>query len=359
MALKFKPQLIGNFGSGVIPDWHKLIKEPKDYLVSTKKDGNCILLENGISKGRSLKGSPSKRVQEMAKAFHKKYNIDGIVHGEFYAEGFTFPEIQHFYSTVDISSPSKINEYQNLWEKTNGGTETYQSVHKNRIVEKRWEFLGRDPEWLTTWHDELKFHIFDYFNGDQNLNKEDRYFAIDDIIEEDCDLALVIPQYEFKSVADIIEYCQYEISSGYEGLVISHKHSPYKFGRHTIKSGMVFKMKDDLNEWDAVILSVEEGTQIKEGVERTLNELGRSVTSGKQDDRKPNGKAKGFRVELENGKEMIVSLKGYTDGEKVALLVYADKYVGKTIRFTGMHPVKKNGVPRHAHFTKGNFRDSK
>lgn len=359
MGVKFKPQLIANFGSGVIPNWHKLIKKADQYLVSTKKDGNCILLENGECKGRSLKKSPSKKIQEMAKAFHKKYNIDGIVHGEFFAHGFTFPEIQHFYSTVDIASPSKIKEYEREWEKTNGGTESYQSVSKGRIVEKHWEFPGRDPEWLATWHEELKFHIFDYFDGDQNKTKEDRYFTIDDIIKEDCQLAIVIPQYEFDSVDNIIEFCQDEINLGYEGIVISHKESTYKFGRHTIKSGMVFKMKNDLNEWDAVILNVEEGTEIKPGVERTINELGRSVTSGKQGDRRPNGKAKGFKVKLENNKEMIVSLKGYTDGEKVALLVYADKYIGKTIRFTAMHPVKKSGVPRHAHFTKGNFRDSK
>ena len=44
---------------------------------------------------------------------------------------------------------------------------------------------------------------------------------------------------------------------------------------------------------------------------------------------------------------------------KKNLFLNKKDYIGKIIRFTGMAPVKEGGVPRHAHFTKGNFREEK
>tara|TARA_R110000803_G_scaffold210835_1_gene284197 strand:+ start:63070 stop:64149 length:1080 start_codon:yes stop_codon:yes gene_type:complete len=356
----FKPQLLTGFGSGIVPDWEKILKHPiEDYLVSSKKDGVRQGNYLKLAKGRSLKPCKSIRVQEMQQKLHEKYKLTGVVESEFYAEGFTFPEIMHFYTTEDIASREKIAEYQREWEKTNGGTESYSAISKGQIVEKFWEFPGRTPEWLAEWHPELKFHIFDYFDGDLKTTKIDRYFNIQNIIDVDCEFATVLPQYEFDDLESLIEFCQEEIENGNEGAVIMHKHSGYKYGKVSLRSGVGYKYKDDLKQYDGVILSVGEGTQVKDGVEKTRNELGHSVTSGKKDDREPNGKAKGFKVLLEDGKEMVVSLKGYTDGEKVGLLHNSGKYIGLTIRFTGMPPVKENGVPRHAHFTKGNFRDQK
>lgn len=37
-------------------------------------------------------------------------------------------------------------------------------------------------------------------------------------------------------------------------------------------------MKEDKNEYDGEVLDILEGTAVKEGVARTTNELGRSVT---------------------------------------------------------------------------------
>jgi hypothetical protein len=49
-------------------------------------------------------------------------------------------------------------------------------------------------------------------------------------------------------------------------------------GRHSLNSGMAYKIKDNL-QFDGVILSLEEGTEVIEGVDKKINELGRSVTS--------------------------------------------------------------------------------
>jgi hypothetical protein len=58
-----------------------------------------------------------------------------------------------------------------------------------------------------------------------------------------------------------------------------HKNSSYKMGRHSLNSGMAYKIKEDNLQFDGVILSLEEGTEVIEGVDKKINELGRSVTS--------------------------------------------------------------------------------
>jgi hypothetical protein len=50
-------------------------------------------------------------------------------------------------------------------------------------------------------------------------------------------------------------------------------------GRHSLNSGMAYKIKEDNLQFDGVILSLEEGTEVIEGVDKKINELGRSVTS--------------------------------------------------------------------------------
>ena len=106
-------------------------------------------------------------------------------------------------------------------------------------------------------------------------------------------------------------------------------------------------MKDDANEYDGVIVDILEGTQIKEGVERSINELGRSTTSKKKDDRESSGMAKGFLIHYE-GKEFTVGLKGFDNEAKKEMLQNKDKYVGRHFKYSAMAPVKD--LPRHAYF---------
>jgi hypothetical protein len=49
-------------------------------------------------------------------------------------------------------------------------------------------------------------------------------------------------------------------------------------GRHSLNSGMAYKIKEDNLQFDGDSV-VEEGTEVIEGVDKKINELGRSVTS--------------------------------------------------------------------------------
>jgi hypothetical protein len=108
-------------------------------------------------------------------------------------------------------------------------------------------------------------------------------------------------------------------------------------------------------EYDGVVIDILQATSIKDGVERTTNELGRSVTSKKKDDREASGLAKGFVVEYEGLGTFTVGLKGFSNEAKRKLLKNKSQYIGRHLKYKAMAPVLN--FPRHAYFDC--WRDSK
>ena len=344
----FKPQLLPNNPVGEAMDWEVLLGDTiEDYFCSIKEDGARVELQyDTMVKGRSLKVIPNKHIQRMHEEMQDSIGMyGGIIEAEFFAPGMTFSEIMHFFKTEDIESEHTRVKYDKLWAKTGGD------------VAKGWKYPGRDVEFLTTWHDELKFYAFDYFLQN-NTSKYERNAMLEDIVDSaESQHLTIIKQHSFKNLEMMYHLYDQAKMRNSEGLVLIHKDSPYKCGRWSLKSKMAYKIKEDNLEFDAQIVAVEESTIAREGAEKTVNELGRSVTSKLKEDRVPSGMAKGFSVQMEDGRSLTVSLKGYDHPARVELLENASDYVGKWIKFTGMAPVKEGGVPRHAHFEFGNMRD--
>jgi ATP-dependent DNA ligase len=344
----FKPQLLPNNEAGTTMEWDTLLTNVPDWLFSEKLDGARVEIpHSGPVLGRSLKPIPNVFIQEMADQIRSVITIptDFVLEAEFFAYGMTFSEIMHFFKTEDIQSDKTIKKYL---KDTSG-------------------YPGRDSDWLTTWHPELKFYAFDLVNTkNPNESKWQRVLNLRGICDAygkcvENGILKFIPQWTFDDIDQVYQAYDQSILHGNEGLVCIKKTATYKYGRHTLKSNLAYKIKEDNLEFDGKILDVVEGTMAKEGTEKTINELGRSVTSKLQEDREPSGLAKGFEVLMEDGNTLIVSLKDFDHSDRRYLLSSEGKaqYVGKWIKFTGMAPVKAGGCPRHAHFTKGNIRDDK
>lgn len=368
MKKQFKPELIPNSKTGEEFCLKENIKVPSEYLYSLKHDGGRVeIFADGPGLSRELKVLASKHIQEMVKEIQEATKIVGghIIECEFYAPNMTFSEIMHFFKSSDVTSEKKKKHWAKEWKKTNGGTSTYTKTKNGQPYEQGWEFPGRTPEWLTTWHPELKLYAFNML--DLSAMDQDKELR-------DNNLKFTVNLYKHNNLNDNLRYVEQKVldteneiqrmyddavESGEEGIVAVRLDSLYKFGRHTLKSGNIFKIKEDKLQFDGVIIGVEEATEAREGAEKTINELGRSKTSQLKEDRIPSGLAKGFMVRMEDGREFTVSLNDYNNDEKKALLLNAEDYIGKWIRFTGMAPVKHGGMPRQARFTKGNFRDAK
>lgn len=215
------------------------------------------------------------------------------------------------------------------------------------------KFRGKDIEFLTTFHEDLKFWAFDFIITDRPELKtfEERWaVAVARLAPYDLPLFYVkMPEDLLIKTYDELDLAyQTALDEGYEGLVLIHKDHIYKYGRSRLKAGTIFKMKEDKEEYDGIVIGVEESTVVKDGVEKTINELGRSKTSKKKGDRVPSGMAKGFLVEYEGLGTFCVNLNGFDHEARKEVFDNQEKYIGRHFKYTGMKPVKD--FPRHAYF---------
>ena len=341
---QFKPDLIPNNPKDGSFDMDGAIMKNggyDQYRINFKKDGCRLQLIEGTVLSRSLKSPGSKLVVERFQALAdkcKELNIS--LDGEFYMHGLKFNAIFRFFSKADVTKP----DYKKKLEK-----------EKAKNPEKfKDDYDDLDIDFLTTFHKDLKFHLFDgiVLNASEDVGYSERMKEILKRLEpfkEDFEDIIKIPgMLTMESKTGVENLYEMALKKGWEGLVLTHKDHKYKFGKNTLKQGTILKMKDDAIEYDGVVLDVLEATKAKDGTEKTVNELGRSVTSKKKDDREKSGLAKGFLVDFENVGTFKVSLNGFDNEEKAELLTNKGEYVGRHFKYTAMKPVKD--FPRSAFF---------
>jgi hypothetical protein len=117
----------------------------------------------------------------------------------------------------------------------------------------------------------------------------------------------------------------------------------YKFGRSTVNEASCYKVKPYI-EKSAIIKGVVQATRVDVNAEKTINELGRSVTSKKKDDRILIEKAAAFTVDY-NGIDLKVVIAA-SDIEKEDIWENKEKYIGCEVLFKSMDVGAKD-LPRH------------
>lgn len=323
------------------------------YIATLKKDGCRLQLIDGKVLTRSLKEPKSNLVVSRFKEISERLAAVGVaVDGEFYKHGLKFNEIFRFFSKADVTDPA----YKKKLEK---------ELAKNPEKFKK-DYEGRDIEFLTTFPDDLKIWIFDGIIVDApGLTRyQDRMIELSHRVRKaglERHIHIEMPTfYDIQNEDTLESLFQDALEDGWEGLVLTHRGHEYKYGRNSLSQGTLLKLKNDALEYDGVVLDVLEATQVKDGVEKSVNELGRSVTSKKVGDRESSGMAKAFLVEFFNDKgdsvgEFSVGLKGFDNTDKTDLLENKSKYIGRHFTYTAMEPVRD--FPRHAYFR--NWRDDK
>lgn len=352
----WKPQKLPNDASGEVIDIEARFQDIAAWLLSQKYEGVRSELIDGQSFSREMNLSPNIEIQRMADKFFDHSGSEGIIEAEFFAPGMNFSEISHFYKTEDVTSKKTMAKYNLLWKKTAGGTQSYKATVKGVIVDKFWPYPGRDLAWVTSWHPELKFYMFDHVYENDTRTKEERY--ADMYIEwmsgrTSTDQTSLIAQWTPKRIDCIYQAYDEVMVDGGEGLVAMKKKSLYKPGRITLASSQGFKIKDNNVEFYGTIISVEEGTIAREGSVKTVSHFGRSKTSQLKEDRIPSGLAKGFMVKWEgDGREFLVPIAGFDHPARIQMLNHPTPWIGKRIKFVGMHPTKIGGLPRSVHYTR-------
>jgi len=283
------------------------IKYP--LLASTKLDGIRTIFINGKMLSRSLKEIPNKQLQEKfqpLKDFSKVHNV--ILDGEIYGHGLTFQQITHFVMTEDLEHEQLPNE--------------------------------------------LKFNCFDCIYKDQiDMEFWTRIVYCNKLEIEFPLLVFTLIQQEVRNQQDTEELFENVLKDGFEGLILKNPQSKYKFGRATLKSGDMYKVKPFLT-FDAKIIRVEE--RMENTSESYKNELGDSQKHHCKDAMIPTGIAACFVVNYE-GQEQKVCLTGLESFRK-EIWNNKENYIGKEIEFKGMLVGAKDLV-RHPTFIR--FRNDK
>jgi hypothetical protein len=349
----FKPNLVPNNpkdGSFTEQERQALIDKNgglSGYYAVYKKDG-CRMQLGVCDKilTRSLKEPKSELVkQRFAELNQICLDLNIALDGEFYMHGLKFNEIFRFFSKSDVTSEKYKEKFIKEFKKD-----------PEKFIK---DYNGRTVQFLTTLHEGLKFWLFDGIIIDRPdlVGYKERMQEIYKRLLNAFPGEEIYDKLKYLEIPDLIEFTEEDsidslyleaLDFGFEGLIIIHKDHEYKMGRTRLSQGTILKVKDDAQEFDGVILDVEEGTKIKEGVERGKNELGRSTTSKKKGDREPSGKAKGFVVQFKDLGTFTVALRGFNDASKIELLKNKDKYIGRHFKYTAMPPTKD--FPRHAFF---------
>jgi DNA ligase-1 len=280
-------------------------------LASYKLDGIRCIFKDGKMYSRALKDFPNvqlwNRFGQLARLAKEK-NI--ILDGELLAKSLTFNELSGITRQLDKELP-----------------------------------------------DDLFFYCFDcIINNFFNEPFADRFINAQKLITQiEERYAMSLSQNCIAESNDIQKLYEEALAWGCDGLILRDPKGRYKFGRGTIKEGLIYKMKP-FQTFDAKIIGIIQSTEVREGAEKKINELGRSVTSKKKNDRVLIEKASAFVV-IYKGKELKVTI-AMTDEEKEEVWKNKKKYIGRMIEYKGMLVgAKENGLPRHPTFIR--MRDDK
>lgn len=284
-------------------------------LASYKLDGiRCIFLKGEIV-SRSLKPIQNKQLKEKLEPI-RRYSEENnlILDGEIYGLDLTFQAITKFVMTQDFEDPKSIKKHGEV----------------------------------LTIPEELKFYCFDCITND-NLDEPyiDRIKQVEKAEKEFKDIFVTVQNYWLDLPCQVDKIFNNALGNGYEGLILREIMGRYKCGRGTIKEGIIYKVKP-FRTFDAVVKEITQGTVVDPKAEKKVNELGRSVTSNKKDDRLLVDKIRDFVVDY-NGHELKVASSSLTHKEREEYWEKREELIGKTIEYKGMLVGAKD-VPRHPVF---------
>jgi len=289
-------------------------------LASTKMDGCRLLFKQGKIVTRSLKPLPNIQLNqkfEYIRKYSEKNNL--ILDGELFSPGVPFQFIVSCFMTEDYNAKQSI---------------------------KKWTELCQEHDYFITREEvfsKLMFYCFDIIaNEDNTFPFRGRWPTCHTLAKHFPDIMVGVNQRLVINKKEVESYFEEVLKDGFEGLILRNPESLYKFGRATIKENIAYKLKP----WatiDSKIIGFIQATQVNEDAEKTVNELGRSRTSKRQEDRHTIDKAQAFVVDF-NGKELSVPI-AMPDEKKEYIWQHQDEYLNKYVEYKYM-TVGMKDLPR-------------
>ena len=297
------------------------IREDITYpiIASIKKDGiRCGINSERIC-SRSLKDIPNVQINTLLKPLTKYADDNGcIIEGELYIHGLPFNEISMLVNTTDYNTRSHVDKIRKLIT--------------NKELTKPYNYYLSLPK-------EFEFYCFNILtdSNEPYINRIKR-------IPKLCETHNFVTNLEWLQVNnynELLNYYEYSLKLGYEGLCLFDKYGSYKFGRSTKKEQLFLKLKSNSKFIGDIIGITTRKINLNESFK---NELGFMVKSNTVDMKQETDIAAAFVVKC-NGNTFNVTINGSVEYRKE---VYAnvEKYIGRKVSFEGMLYGAKS-APRH------------
>ena len=141
----------------------------------------------------------------------------------------------------------------------------------------------------------------------------------------------VLPHKWVSTVEELIEVEKENFEKGFEGTMIRDPEGRYKYGRSTLKEGILLKLKR-FRQDEAVIVGFHE--RMHNANEAKTNALGRTERSTHKENMV--GRNDLGAVEVSYGDKTFTIGSGFNDDERRTIWENQSKYLGKTVTFKWM-----------------------
>lgn len=202
------------------------------------------------------------------------------------------------------------------------------------------------PEGMVT------YFMFDYVRSDVRRPYTDRmadmraFFGGKDSLEDGW--VQVVPLYPVslatKDELDAFE--EHVLGEGFEGVMVRKPDGAYKFGRSTLREGLLLKIKR-FSDDEAVVIGVEE--LLHNENETTRDAFGHSKRSSHQDNKRPAGVLGALVVRSKAGVEFKIGT-GFSAEDRKTLWHRRKSLTGQWVKYKFLE-VSVKTAPRHPVFT--------
>lgn len=168
--------------------------------------------------------------------------------------------------------------------------------------------------------------VFDVIQ--ENVPFEDRYKYLLNIQDKLPANARILPQTVCNNREELQILIDKAIELKYEGLMVRHHDSMYKFGKATVSNGELLKVKP-MEDDEAIIEGFEEGTNNLNP--KVTNELGRSKRSSAKAGKVPSGLV--GTVLARHNTWGLLRISGMKDDVALDMMSNPEKYLGKIVTF--------------------------
>lgn len=202
---------------------------------------------------------------------------------------------------------------------------------------------------------DVKFYVFDHVERPEFSFRKRRQILLNErLLVNECHRKpyFLVTQRVLLTVEELVQYEEYALSIGYEGIIVRSATAPYKFGRSTLKEGYLIKVKR-WEDAEGVVVNFKE--RMHNANEAFTGELGQTKRSSHKENKVGRGDLGALILRLQDGSEVSVG-SGFSDLQRKSIWANKRDYKGRLAKFK-YFPIGVKDSPRQPIFL--GFRDER